>query len=52
VNYSVQTSTDLVNWSTAGVFIQKIGTEVTALHPMSGSGPAFLRIAVAPVPSS
>jgi hypothetical protein len=50
VTYSVQASTDLVNWSTTGVNIQINGNQATATYRLSGSTQAFLRIVVAPGP--
>ncbi len=49
---SVETSTDLVNWSTAGVSVQRISNEPDgselweATLPASGSSPAFFRLKV------
>lgn len=49
---SVETSTDLVTWSTAGVSVQRIASEPDgselweATRPASGSSPAFFRLKV------
>jgi hypothetical protein len=48
--YTVQASTDLLTWSSAGVVTQTNGPQVTASYPMPATGPAFLRIVVAPAP--
>ena len=48
VTYSVQASTDLINWSTTGVTTTANGSTETATYPLPVSGPAFLRIVVAP----
>jgi hypothetical protein len=50
VHYSVQASTDLVNWSTKGVTMQTNGNQVTASYNLSGTAPAFLQIVVSPAP--
>ena len=46
LTYTVQVSTDLVNWTTQGVSVQSNGTLVTANYPLPPSGPVFLRIAI------
>jgi kumamolisin len=45
ITYTVEASTDLVNWSTAGVTVQTSGNQVTASYPL-GTQPVFLRIVV------
>jgi hypothetical protein len=50
LTYTVQASTDLVNWSTANVTTQTTGTEVTASYTLAGATPVFLRLQVALVP--
>jgi hypothetical protein len=50
ITYSVQASTDLVNWSTSGVTTQISGTQVTASYSLSGVTPAFLRLVLSSVP--
>jgi hypothetical protein len=49
LTYTVQASTDLVNWSTNGV-VQTNGPQATATYPISPSSPVFLRIMVSPAP--
>jgi len=44
--YSVQASTDLINWTTQGVVIQTNGTQITASYPIPTAGSVFLRIGV------
>ncbi len=46
VTYTVQASTDLVNWSTQGVTIQANGQFRTASHPIPATGSIFLRVLV------
>ncbi len=52
INYTVEASPDLINWSTAGVTQTSDagnGT-VTGSYGLTGSGPVFLQIMVAPMP--
>ena len=46
VSYTVQTSADLVNWSTAGIALLPSGNEVTASYELPGSGLVFIRVVV------
>ncbi len=52
INVSVETSTDLVNWSTSGVAVQRLSSEPDgselweATRPVSGSSPVFFRLKV------
>ncbi len=46
VTYTVQASTNLVNWSTTGVTTAINGTQVSASYSPSGNPAAFLRIVV------
>jgi len=46
--YSIQASTDLVNWSTNGINITTQGTTVNATYALPGRSSAFLRIVVTP----
>jgi len=48
LNYTVERSTDLVNWSTSGVTTSTQAGNMTASCPMSGNPKAFLRILVEP----
>jgi hypothetical protein len=47
ISYTVQYSTDLVNWSTDGVVLNVSGNTVTAQHDLEGTL-NYLRITVAP----
>ncbi len=46
VTYTVQASTDLINWSTTGVNSQVNGQQITASYPIPAGGHAFLRVMV------
>jgi rhamnogalacturonyl hydrolase YesR/predicted secreted protein len=46
LSYTVEASTDLLNWTTSGITLQSSGSNVTASYPVSASQPAFLRIVV------
>jgi len=52
ISYTVQSSTDLINWSTAGVTQtnDKVNSTVTASYAISPSMPAFLRVLVSEIP--
>lgn len=49
LTYTVEASTDLIHWSTAGVH-QTNGPPLVANYTLSGTAPAFLQIVVAPAP--
>jgi hypothetical protein len=46
--YTPEVSTDLVNWSTAGVTVTMNGNVATATYPLPVNGSAFMRVVVAP----
>jgi len=48
--YTVQASTDLINWSTSGVTVQANGSQMSASYSLSGNTPVFLRIFVSETP--
>jgi hypothetical protein len=48
--YTVEASTDLINWSMTGVTVQTNGSQETASYPLPTNGSAFLRVVVAPGP--
>ncbi len=50
LTYTVQASTDLVNWSTANVTTVTNCTQVTASYNQAGVTPVFLQIVIAPAP--
>jgi hypothetical protein len=50
INYTVQTSTDLITWGTAGVTTQTNGSLVTASCATPPNGPVFLQIVVTSAP--
>jgi uncharacterized GH25 family protein len=50
IAYTVEASTDLVNWSTEGVTLQSDGNQITASYPLTGHTPAFMRVVVTPAP--
>jgi T5SS/PEP-CTERM-associated repeat protein len=50
ITYTVEASTDLVNWNTEGVTVQMNGIQATATYPLPESGSAFMRVVVAPGP--
>ncbi len=51
LTYTVEASTDLLNWSIENVTVQTSGNQVTASYPLPGSGRAFLHVVVAPIPA-
>lgn len=48
LDYKVEGSTALQSWSTQGVTIQQVGTEVTATYDPPGGTKGFLHIVVTP----
>ncbi len=48
LTYTVQASTDLSNWSTAGVTTQTNGSQVTANYSLPGNTPVFLHLVITP----
>lgn len=48
LNYTVEKSTDLVNWSTSGITLSTASGKTTATIPLSAGPEAFLRIQVLP----
>jgi len=48
--YSVEASSDLVNWSADGVTVQTNGNQVTASYPLPTSGAAYMHVVVSPGP--
>ncbi len=50
IAYTVEASTDLVNWSTDDVTLQSDGNEITASYPLTGNTPAFMHVVVSPAP--